>query len=223
MRERRHGRIVVISSRPPWAVARRVAMRHPGGAAGDGQTLAGENAAHGIPSTILQPGGHRAGHGVPPRVRERVIAGLPAGRPVEPRRIAAAVAFRRPRRRPDHRTVAPRRRRRLAGQITLGSARGLAHPACDQAAAIGHVASRNPPNSDRLYCRAWISSALCPSHHRPRIASARHWGSARALSRCSEPSILQSGGGAPSVATGGSHAPGGPGMTWPARPRSSDP
>jgi len=97
MRERRHGRIVVISSLAaagglPGQVAYAASKA---GQLGMVKTLASENAGHGITVNAILPGlvATEQVLAMPPEVRERLMAGLPSGRPVEPAEIAAAVAF----------------------------------------------------------------------------------------------------------------------------------
>ena len=97
MRERRHGRIVVISSVAaigglPGQVAYAASKA---GQLGMVRTLAAENAALGITVNAILPGlvATEQVLAMPDRVRERVMANLPSGRAVEPEEIAAAVAF----------------------------------------------------------------------------------------------------------------------------------
>ena len=97
MRERRHGRIVVISSVAalgglPGQVAYAASKA---GQLGMVRTLAVENAARGITVNAILPGlvGTEQVLAMPEEVRERVLAGLPARRLVEPEEIAAAVSF----------------------------------------------------------------------------------------------------------------------------------
>jgi NAD(P)-dependent dehydrogenase (short-subunit alcohol dehydrogenase family) len=97
MRARRHGRIVVISSLAavgglPGQVAYAASKA---GQLGMVKTLAGENAARGITVNAVLPGlvATEQVLAMPAEVRDRVMAGLPTGRPVEPAEIAAAVAF----------------------------------------------------------------------------------------------------------------------------------
>ena len=97
MRERRHGRIVVISSIAalgglPGQVAYAASKA---GQLGMVRTLATENAAHGITVNAILPGlvATEAVLAMPEQVRERVVRALPTGRLVEPAEIAAAVAF----------------------------------------------------------------------------------------------------------------------------------
>jgi NAD(P)-dependent dehydrogenase (short-subunit alcohol dehydrogenase family) len=97
MRERRYGRIVVISSVAalgglPGQVAYAASKA---GQLGMVRTLAGENAAHGITVNAILPGlvGTEQVLAMPPEVRERALRSVPAGRLVEPAEIAAAVSF----------------------------------------------------------------------------------------------------------------------------------
>jgi NAD(P)-dependent dehydrogenase (short-subunit alcohol dehydrogenase family) len=97
MRARRHGRIVVISSVAalgglPGQVAYAASKA---GQLGMVRTLAVENAAHGITVNAILPGlvATEQVLAMPSEVRERVLRATPSGRMVEPREIAAAVAF----------------------------------------------------------------------------------------------------------------------------------
>jgi len=97
MRERGYGRIVVISSVAavgglPGQVAYAASKA---GQLGMVRTLASENAAHGITVNAILPGlvATEQVLAMPDEVRERVMGGLPSGRPVQPAEIAAAVAF----------------------------------------------------------------------------------------------------------------------------------
>jgi len=97
MRERRHGRIVVISSVAalgglPGQVAYAASKA---GQLGMVRTLAGENAAHGITVNAILPGlvGTEQVLAMPADVRERALRSVPGGRLVEPAEIAAAVSF----------------------------------------------------------------------------------------------------------------------------------
>jgi NAD(P)-dependent dehydrogenase (short-subunit alcohol dehydrogenase family) len=97
MRERRFGRIVVISSVAavaglPGQVAYAASKA---GQLGMVRTLAGENAAHGITANAVLPGlvATEQVLAMPAQVRERAAASLPSGRLVEPQEIAATVAF----------------------------------------------------------------------------------------------------------------------------------
>jgi NAD(P)-dependent dehydrogenase (short-subunit alcohol dehydrogenase family) len=97
MRERRHGRIVVISSVAalgglPGQVAYAASKA---GQLGMVRTLASENAARGITVNAVLPGlvATEQVLAMPEQVRERALAAAPSGRFVEPAEIAAAVAF----------------------------------------------------------------------------------------------------------------------------------
>ncbi len=97
MRERRYGRVIVISSVAavaglPGQVAYAASKA---GQLGMVRTLAGENAARGITVNAVLPGlvATEQVLAMPERVRERAAASLPSGRMVEPAEIAAAVAF----------------------------------------------------------------------------------------------------------------------------------
>jgi acetoacetyl-CoA reductase len=97
MRERRHGRIVVISSLAalgglPGQVAYAASKA---GQLGMVRTLASENAACGITVNAILPGlvATEQVLAMPAEVRERVLRSVPSGRLVEPAEIAAAVAF----------------------------------------------------------------------------------------------------------------------------------
>jgi NAD(P)-dependent dehydrogenase (short-subunit alcohol dehydrogenase family) len=97
MRERRHGRIVVISSGAarsglPGQVAYSASKA---GLLGMVKTLAAENVRHGITANAVLPGmvATEKVSAMPPPVLERVTAALPAGRMAEPSEVAAAVAF----------------------------------------------------------------------------------------------------------------------------------
>jgi NAD(P)-dependent dehydrogenase (short-subunit alcohol dehydrogenase family) len=97
MRERRHGRIVVISSVAaigglPGQVAYAASKA---GQLGMVRTLAVENASRGITVNAVLPGlvGTEQVLAMPDEVRERALASAPAGRLVEPQEIAAAVSF----------------------------------------------------------------------------------------------------------------------------------
>jgi len=97
MRERRHGRIVVISSVAavaglPGQVAYAASKA---GQLGMMRTLAAENAARGITVNAVLPGlvATEQVLAMPADVRERAEASLPSGRLVAPDEIAAAVAF----------------------------------------------------------------------------------------------------------------------------------
>jgi acetoacetyl-CoA reductase len=97
MRERRHGRIVVISSG-----AARTGL--PGQAAyaaskagllGMVRTIAAENASRGITANAVLPGmvATEKVLAMPPEVLERITATLPTGRLVEPAEVAGLVAY----------------------------------------------------------------------------------------------------------------------------------
>jgi len=97
MRERRYGRIIVISSVAavaglPGQVAYAASKA---GQLGMVRTLAGENASRGITANAVLPGlvATEQVLAMPADVRDRAFAALPSGRPVEPAEIAAAVAF----------------------------------------------------------------------------------------------------------------------------------
>ncbi|MEA2373859.1 MAG: hypothetical protein QOD53_322 [Thermoleophilaceae bacterium] len=97
MRERRHGRIVVISSGAavaglPGQVAYAASKA---GLLGMVKTVAAENAARGIAANAVLPGmiGTEAVLGMPAEVLERVRGTLPARRLGEPEEVAALVSF----------------------------------------------------------------------------------------------------------------------------------
>jgi len=97
MRERRHGRVVVISSGAarqglPGQVAYAASKA---GLIGMVRTLAAENVRRGITVNAVLPGmvATEKVLGMPPDVLERVRAALPTGRMVEPAEVAALVAF----------------------------------------------------------------------------------------------------------------------------------
>jgi NAD(P)-dependent dehydrogenase (short-subunit alcohol dehydrogenase family) len=97
MRERRSGRIIVISSVAalgglPGQVAYAASKA---GQLGMMRTLASENAARGITANAVLPGLVATDQvlAMPDEVRERALRALPMGRLVEPAEIAAAVAF----------------------------------------------------------------------------------------------------------------------------------
>jgi NAD(P)-dependent dehydrogenase (short-subunit alcohol dehydrogenase family) len=97
MRERRSGRVVVVSSIAalgglPGQVAYAASKA---GQLGMVRTLASENAARGITVNAILPGLVATGRvlAMPDEVRERMLGALPTGRPVEPAEIAAAVSF----------------------------------------------------------------------------------------------------------------------------------
>jgi acetoacetyl-CoA reductase len=97
MRERRFGRIVVISSVAALAgLPGQVAYAaSKAGQLGMVRTLAVENAARGITVNAVLPGlvATEQVLAMPAPVRERAAASLPSGRLVEPQEIAATVAF----------------------------------------------------------------------------------------------------------------------------------
>jgi NAD(P)-dependent dehydrogenase (short-subunit alcohol dehydrogenase family) len=97
MRERRYGRIVVISSIAalgglPGQVAYAASKS---GQLGMVRTLASENAARGITVNAILPGlvATEQVRAMPAEVRERVLRAVPTGRMIEPEEVAAAVAF----------------------------------------------------------------------------------------------------------------------------------
>jgi acetoacetyl-CoA reductase len=97
MRERRHGRIVVISSVAalgglPGQVAYAASKA---GQLGMVRTLASENAGHGITVNAVLPGlvATEQVLAMPEEVRERALRTTPTGRFVEPAEIAAMVSF----------------------------------------------------------------------------------------------------------------------------------
>jgi acetoacetyl-CoA reductase len=97
MRERRHGRVIVISSVAalgglPGQVAYAASKA---GQLGMVRTLAVENASRGITVNAILPGlvGTEQVRGMPAEVRERALAAAPAGRLVEPEEIAHSVSF----------------------------------------------------------------------------------------------------------------------------------
>ena len=97
MRERRYGRIVVVSSVAalgglPGQVAYAASKA---GQLGMVRTLASENASRGITVNAILPGlvATEQVLAMPADVRERALSSLPTGRAVEPAEIAAAVAF----------------------------------------------------------------------------------------------------------------------------------
>ena len=149
MRERRYGRIVVISSVAavgglPGQVAYAASKA---GQLGLVRTIAGENAAFGITANAILPGlvATEQVLAMPEEVRERVLAALPSGRPVEPAEIAAAAAFLAARGGgPDHRPVDRDRRRRVADAAVAGLLRAL-----DSAAELG-AAPRTAAAASRL-------------------------------------------------------------------------
>src|SRR3954451_20181306 len=97
MRERGHGRVVVISSGAarsglPGQVAYAASKA---GLIGMVKTLAAENARRGITVNAVLPGmvATEKVRAMPAAVLERVEAALPAGRMAEPQEVAALVAF----------------------------------------------------------------------------------------------------------------------------------
>ena len=97
MRERRKGRVVVISSGAarsglPGLVAYSASKA---GLLGMVKTLAAENAAHGVTVNAVLPGmvATEKVRSMPLPILERVTTGLPAGRMGEPAEVAALVAF----------------------------------------------------------------------------------------------------------------------------------
>jgi acetoacetyl-CoA reductase len=97
MRERRYGRIVVVSSVAalgglPGQVAYAASKA---GQLGMVRTLASENASHGITVNAILPGlvATEQVLAMPEEVRQRMLGALPTGRAVEPAEIASAVAF----------------------------------------------------------------------------------------------------------------------------------
>jgi acetoacetyl-CoA reductase len=97
MRERRFGRIVVISSLAalgglPGQVAYAASKA---GLLGMMRTLASESAARGITVNAILPGlvATEQVLAMPDEVRERALRAVPTGRLIEPAEIAAAVAF----------------------------------------------------------------------------------------------------------------------------------
>lgn len=97
MRERRYGRIVVISSGAarsglPGQVAYSASKA---GLVGMVRTIAAENAWHGITANAVLPGmvETEVVAAMPPEIREPLLAGMPTGRFAEPAEVAALVAF----------------------------------------------------------------------------------------------------------------------------------
>ena len=97
MRERRSGRVIVISSAAalgglPGQVAYAASKS---GQLGMVRTLAAETAARGITVNAILPGMVATEQvlAMPAAIRERALAATPSGRLVEPREIAAAVSF----------------------------------------------------------------------------------------------------------------------------------
>ena len=97
MRERRFGRIIVISSAAARSGLRgQVAYTATkAGVVGMILTLAAENVRHGITANAVLPGlvATEQVRAMPPDVMARWLAVLPAGRLVEPEEVAALVAF----------------------------------------------------------------------------------------------------------------------------------
>jgi acetoacetyl-CoA reductase len=97
MRERGHGRIVVISSVAALAgLPGQVAYAaSKAGQLGMVRTLAVENAGHGITVNAILPGlvATEQVMSMPAQVRDRALASTPSGRLAEPAEIAAAVSF----------------------------------------------------------------------------------------------------------------------------------
>jgi NAD(P)-dependent dehydrogenase (short-subunit alcohol dehydrogenase family) len=97
MRERRYGRIVIVSSTAaigglPGQVAYAASKA---GQLGMVRTLATECAPHGISVNAVLPGlvATEQVLAMPAEIRERALAAAPSGRLVEPQEIAALVAF----------------------------------------------------------------------------------------------------------------------------------
>jgi acetoacetyl-CoA reductase len=97
MRERRFGRIVVVSSQAargglPGQVAYAATKA---GVVGMVLTLAAENAGHGVTANAVLPGiiATEQVRALPPDVMARWLAALPAGRLIEPEEVGALVAF----------------------------------------------------------------------------------------------------------------------------------
>jgi NAD(P)-dependent dehydrogenase (short-subunit alcohol dehydrogenase family) len=97
MRERSHGRVVVISSGAavaglPGQVAYAASKA---GLLGMVKTIAAENAGRGITANAVLPGmvATEKVLAMPPEVLERVTASLPSGRMAEPAEVAALVAY----------------------------------------------------------------------------------------------------------------------------------
>ena len=97
MRERRFGRVVVISSGAALAgLPGQVAYSaSKAGLLGMVKTIAAENVRHGITANAVLPGmvATEKVRSMPPEVLERVTAALPAGRMAEPDEVAALVAY----------------------------------------------------------------------------------------------------------------------------------
>jgi NAD(P)-dependent dehydrogenase (short-subunit alcohol dehydrogenase family) len=97
MRERRRGRVIVISSGAaqsglPGQVAYSASKA---GLIGMVKTIAAENVARGITANAVLPGmvETEAVRAMPPAVLERVMAALPAGRMATPAEVASLVAY----------------------------------------------------------------------------------------------------------------------------------
>jgi acetoacetyl-CoA reductase len=97
MRERRFGRVIVMSSVAalgglPGQVAYAASKA---GLLGMMRTFASETASYGITVNAVLPGlvATEQVQAMPPEVRERALGTLPTGRMIEPAEIAAAVAF----------------------------------------------------------------------------------------------------------------------------------
>jgi len=97
MRERRYGRVIVISSGAardglPGQVAYAASKA---GLLGMVKTIAAENAAHGITANAVLPGmiGTEKVRAMPAEVLDVINAELPAGRMGTPEEVAALVAF----------------------------------------------------------------------------------------------------------------------------------
>ena len=97
MRERRHGRIIAISSIAaeggmPGQVAYAASKA---GLLGMIRTLAGEQARHGVTANAVVPGGiaTEVMMAVPDEIREGIVAGIPAGRFGTPEEVAHLVSF----------------------------------------------------------------------------------------------------------------------------------
>jgi NAD(P)-dependent dehydrogenase (short-subunit alcohol dehydrogenase family) len=97
MRERRHGRIVVISSQAaraglPGQVAYAASKAGLGGMV---KTIAAENLRRGITANAVLPGmvATEAVLSMPDEILERITSMLPSGRMAEPAEVAALVAF----------------------------------------------------------------------------------------------------------------------------------
>ena len=97
MRRERRGRIVAISSVAALIglPAQAAYSASKAGLLGMIKTVAAENAALGITANAVLPGivATEAVLAMPAPIRERILAGLPTGRLVEPAEVAGAVAF----------------------------------------------------------------------------------------------------------------------------------